>query len=306
VRVAVVAERYPSLGDPLSTRAYRAGTVAVPWPARQLLAEVSARYRARTGARPRPDTRVKVSLTSYPARLSHARLPIYSLLCQSVRPAEVVLVLSEHEFSGRTLPDWVHRMPGLRVLWTAGESARSYQKLVPVLLEDPAATIVTADDDMLYPRDWLAGLLRAGAADPGRIVGYRGLEVALSDGRPLPFLDWPRARETTASPRLHLTGVGGILYPPGALAPEVADLGLALQLSPTNDDVWFHAMTLLRGTRTRMAYRRFIEFPQYRGSQRRGNLMTDNLGAGQTDVQIANVFDHFDLWRVLEGKGVAR
>lgn len=290
----------------LSTSAYRAGTVAVPWLARQQLAELSVRYRGRTATGHRPQTRVKVSLTSYPARLSYARLPIYSLLRQSVRPAEVVLVLSEHEFPGRTVPDWVRGTPGLRVLWTSGESARSYQKLVPALLEDPAATIVTADDDMLYPRYWLGGLLRAAAADPQRIIGYRGLEVALRDGRPLPFLQWPRARETTASPRLHLTGVGGILYPPAALAPEVSDLGLALKLCPTNDDVWFHAMTLLRGTQTRMVYRRFIEFPQYRGSQRSGNLMTDNLGAGQTDLQIANVFDHFDLWPALQGEGSAR
>ncbi len=243
---------------------YRAGTVAVPWLARQLLAELSVRSRA--GAR--AETRVKVSLTSYPARLSYARLPIYSLLRQSVRPAEVVLAVSEHEFPDRKLPDWVHQTPGLRVLWTAGEPTRSYQKLVPALLEDPEATIVTADDDMLYPRHWLRGLLRAAAADPQRIIGYRGLEVALRDGRPLPYPQWPQAREATAPPRLHLTGVGGILYPPGALAPEVADLGLALELCPTNDDVWFHAMTLLRGTRTRMVYRRFIEFPQYRGSQR--------------------------------------
>jgi hypothetical protein len=304
--MGVLAERYRSLGDSLSTRAYRAGTVAMPWLARQTLAELSARYRARAGAGGRPDTRVKVSLTSYPARLSRARLPVYSLLCQSVRPAEVVLVLSEHEFAGRGLPDWVHGTPGLRVLWTTGKSARSYQKLVPPLREDPAATIVTADDDMLYPRDWLAGLLRAAAADPRRVVGYRGLEVAFGDGRPLPFLQWPRARDTTASPRLHLTGVGGILYPPGALAPEVVDLGLALELCPTNDDVWFHAMTLLGGTQTRMVYRRFIEFPQYRGSQREGNLMTDNLGAGQTDVQIANVFNHFDLWPALKGRRAAR
>ncbi len=34
--------------------------------------------------------------------------------------------------------------------------------------------------------------------------------------------------------------------------------------------------------------------------------MTDNLGAGQTDAQVVNVFSHFDLWPALQGDGAAR
>jgi len=43
-------------------------------------------------------------------------------------------------------------------------------------------------------------------------------------------------------------GTGGILYPPGCMDARVFDIATFRALCPTEDDVWFKAMSLLRDT----------------------------------------------------------
>lgn len=44
-----------------------------------------------------------------------------------------------------------------------------------------------------------------------------------------------------------LTGVGGILYPPGSLHADLADSTTFMDLCPTADDVWFYFMARRAG-----------------------------------------------------------
>lgn len=44
--------------------------------------------------------------------------------------------------------------------------------------------LVTADDDIMYPKGWLAGLIAARRAHPGEFVGYRAKRVVLEAGGP--------------------------------------------------------------------------------------------------------------------------
>jgi hypothetical protein len=54
--------------------------------------------------------------------------------------------------------------------------------------------------------------------------------------------------------RLHLdyrtiqTGVGGVLYPPGALETSMLDQAVFMAIAPTTDDIWFWAAAVARGT----------------------------------------------------------
>lgn len=263
--------------------------------------ETRARHAA-SGRAPARVTDVTVSLTSYPARLQSARLPIWSLLNQSVSPAQVILVLAEDEFPGRRLPVWVDRASnrGLRVMWTP-HNTRSYKKLVPLLEGHHGSTIVTADDDAIYPHWWLERLIDAAADSPSAIVGYRATEITFRQDRLAPYVDWPPASLATPTARVFLSGVGGILYPPGSLPPTASDMAVAIRLCPTADDIWFRAMALYHGTEVRPVGDTFADFPVSGRSQRAGALRNLNVAGGANERQFRSVLDHFDLWERLRG-----
>jgi hypothetical protein len=244
---------------------------------------------------------VVVSVTSFPARIHLAAPTLLTLLRQSVRPRAVVLTLSRSQFGPLQLPYDVARLAdrGLTVRWV-DEDLRSYKKVVPVALDHPDATVVTADDDTLYPRHWLRALLAGRATDPQAVLGHRGTRILLDpDGGLLPYPDWPGADAATPSARTFLTGVGGILYPPGFFDATTLDMDTARRLAPTADDVWLKAMSLRQGRVVRRLAA-FGELPATRAS-RAAALRSINVSADDANgAQLTAVLDHFDLWDQLK------
>jgi hypothetical protein len=235
-----------------------------------------------------------VSLTSYPARIQHAWIPIEQML-RHASVDRVVLVLGDDEFGTRDLPRRLvaQQRRGLEIMWIP-RSADSYNKLVPTVLAYPDAIIVTIDDDARYAPWTVPELLDSAREHPGTIVGHRGWEVASRDGELLPYNRWARATLSTPPERVFLTGVGGVLYPPGALPTDlVTDLGLARRLCPTSDDVWFWAVARAAGVPVHC-----LDAPSHRGlfRQRRTPKLEDvNRGERRNDAQIAAVVAHFGL-----------
>lgn len=240
---------------------------------------------------PRPG--LVVSLTSHGARVDRVWITVASLLRQSLVAERIVLWLAREEFpGGLRLPPRLRALEGPRfeVRWTAKDT-RSYKKLLPALDAFPGAVLVTADDDVVYPRHWLRDLVTAHEREPLMVVGHRGYAVPVHDGRVAPYRSWPHATTSTPAARTFLTGVGGILYPPGSLDARVTDLATAMRLCPTADDVWFKAMSLLNGRGCRVVT---DGFPDLAPTARRGpSLLSVNVGEGRNDEQIAALLGHF-------------
>jgi hypothetical protein len=185
---------------------------------------------------------VIVSLTSFPARLHGLHLAVESLLRQEAAVARLVLVLCEEEFPDRRLP-WILRRQmrrGMEVLWVA-RNGRSYDKLIPVRSAHPQAVIVTFDDDKHYRPDALPALLAAAEQHPGAIIGHRGRRLAAR------HTGWSLTSApadcSTPPEQVVLTGNAGVLYPPGLIDDALlTDIGLAQEVCPTNDDLWFWAV----------------------------------------------------------------
>lgn len=183
-----------------------------------------------------------VTLTSYAARFPTLHLTLRCLLTQSVRPDRVILWLSPDDL--RRLPKAVRALEGAGLEIRETEDLRSYTKIIPALRAFPDAVLVTADDDVHYERHWLRALLGtwSGAAD--QIVCHRAHRFTLQkDGTVAPYESWPHdIREEPRPDLIFPTGVGGVLYPPGALAPEVTDAASFLELAPRADDLWLYWM----------------------------------------------------------------
>jgi hypothetical protein len=193
-----------------------------------------------------------ISLTSHPPRYKYLRQCVLSLLVQDVRPDGLLLWIEHADLAA--LPAGVRALQrfGLTIM-PCENGLRSYKKLVPALRLHPDSCIATADDDQIYPHDWLSALATATA--PGIIAYHRGHRMRFeADGVAAPYSSWDlEIVDQQPGDIVVPTGVAGILYPPGAFDPRVTDRQLFEALAPTSDDLWFRWMAHLGGSRYRKA-----------------------------------------------------
>ncbi len=191
--------------------------------------------------------KVIVSLTSFPAAIPYAVHAVRSILAGSVLPDKVVLYLTASQFPESKIPqellDLSAENPRFEVR-NYDDEIRSYRKLIPALRDFPDAVIVTVDDDVWYHRNMLRDLLRLHGRLPENVLAHRAKRLKTD----APYKKWKKYRwYSFLVKRLHLsfsniqTGVGGVLYPPGALKAEMVAGDEFRELAPTTDDIWFWA-----------------------------------------------------------------
>lgn len=270
------------------------------WRARQSLARVINRIRRLHAARAASKVRLYpkrrahglpgeliVSLTSYEARYGSLAKTLRSLINQTVAWDRLVLWVAEGDEAN--LPEDVSALGRFGLEIRTCRDLRSYKKLIPALEQWPDGYIVTADDDLYYPPNWLKALVdEFDRTAPAIIVWRAHMAEVESDGRLAPYGDW--SAETSLrgdldrSQILFPTGGAGALYPPHALAPEVSDVETFTRLCPIADDVWLFWMARKQGTRHRRVKGRF-EIIAWEGSQEVG-LYHENVVEKHNDVQI--------------------
>lgn len=179
-----------------------------------------------------------VSLTSYPARYETLALTLKCLLAQSIKADRTILWIAHEDMA--SLPKSVTDLQAHGLEIRPCKNIRSYKKIIPALAAFPKAFIATADDDVYYSSHWLEKMVSL--ADSDTIVCHRAHMVSFDEaGNLQPYDQW-HFDEKAASPILFPTGVGGVLYAPGSLAPEVLDEAEFIRLCPSADDVWLFWM----------------------------------------------------------------
>ena len=114
------------------------------------------------------------------------------------------------------------------------------------------------------------------------------------------------ANTSDASPLNFLTGVGGVLYPPGSLHPEVTNEEVFLDICRYADDVWFYAMALMQGTMIRKCPTHSPKGEDFLTNEVVQDtslkwINTSNRGRCANDLQLRAVFDRYGLWDRLRG-----
>jgi hypothetical protein len=211
--------------------------------------EIATRNAARAAGlwRPQIVDELVVSLTSFPVRIGKLHRVIRGLLAQSLQPRKIVLYLSLEEFPDRTVPKELAALTSdqFEIRFVEG-NLRPYKKLLYALTDFPGATILTVDDDNLYPSDCLERLWQASVANPRTVICVRGRSMRIEHGAIAHYMDWKVTRSSTPSFMIFPVGGWGILYPPGSLNPMIGQRETFTELAPLNDDVWFKAMSLLQ------------------------------------------------------------
>ena len=195
---------------------------------------------------------VIVSLTTFPARINTVYKTISTLLQQTVKPDKVVLWLAESQFPDKNLPDNLIRLQqfGLEIKWVE-KDIRSFKKLIPSLIEFPNDIIITADDDIFYPENFVENLYHSYLENPEYIQANRAflIKKRLNGRLYIKSRNYQYNSTYLPSYRNELMSGYGTLFPPHSLSSIVTDDSVFMKVMPTNDDIWTWGMAVLNGTK---------------------------------------------------------
>ncbi len=201
-----------------------------------------------------------VSLTTTSERLKLCTQTLISLVNQSFKPEKIIVWISSSAY----LRDkgicadhqWVREvqaeLPLVEVRWT--DNTGPYRKVLPTLeMCRDEDLVVSADDDIVYGRDWLKKIMAAHLKYPGEIIVGRARQVKRNKlGRETTYLQWPIIREEQVLDRDFVVTFGG-----GALLPRAAfSFGDILnkdflEVAPTSDDLWLSRIIESQSTSVR-------------------------------------------------------
>jgi hypothetical protein len=242
-----------------------------------------------------------VSLTSFPGRIDLFEYTLFSLINQTIRPNKIILWLSEEEFHEKKIdvPKKFNKYIefGLEIIFVK-ENLKSYKKLVYALKKYSNNLIVTADDDIYYPPDWLELLYSYHINFPVDIIAHRVHNISFKNKHIDVYRNWNGENKDVSFLNFPTTG-GGVLYPPGSLYHDAIDSSIFLKLCPSADDIWFYVMAILKKTRIRRignGYQHCIEFDYTLNHKYKNISSLWKINCTNNDNQLKNVFEYYDLF----------
>jgi len=196
------------------------------------------------------NSKIVVSLTTYPARIGKVWITITSLLQQTLKPYKVILWLSQEQFPDKKLPRQLVRLQGRGLEIRFCEDLKPHKKYYYAMQEYPEYYVVTADDDIFYPEKHLEQLWAGHNEYPEAVICHWSHLIAFEETDEFqPYNEWP---DNNKMPPSHLTlavGCNGVLYPPYSLPKEAFDKGKIMEYALYTDDLWLKCMEILNDCR---------------------------------------------------------
>lgn len=243
-----------------------------------------------------------VSLTTLPSRIESVHYAIESICGGSLKPSRILLWLTDGDPHAR-LPRSLQRLQAGGLEIRRARELGPHSKYYPYLesQERFERPLVTADDDSLYPQNWLSDLTDGYRSDPTKIHCHRARRMVIAGGELGPYNAWALTSDAEPSHLNFITGVGGAIYPP-AFLDFLKRLGPRfLACCPRSDDIWLTVSAIRAGfavKQVREAALRPVTIP---GSQTR-RLKASNVDQGQNQIQLRRTFRAEDL-RTLAAAG---
>lgn len=235
-----------------------------------------------------------VSLTSFPVRINRIWLVLESLLRQEIKPDRIILWISEKQFtSSDKLPKKLLKLKkrGIEIRFCEND-LRSHKKYYYALKEFSNSNIITVDDDVFYHSKTLSYLLDAKNKYPNTICCNEASNIKTLGGEIMPYREWENVIGASA-PTFNIIpiGVGGVLYPPGALYSDVLNEKIFIETCFFADDIWLNVMSRLQGTKVTKTsfnshYLPVINFKNI-------TLNSINVREGLNDKQLASIRKYY-------------
>ena len=208
--------------------------------------------------------KIVVSFTTISHRIRYIYPMVMSLFEQNLKPDEIYLWISKEPFNldngiaENDIPEEIKDLTddnriAFKIEYT--ENIAGYRKLLPVLekyKKDHNVVIITADDDTLYPANWIKRLYKQFLKDDC-VITYRARKIRRKpDGKLASYKEWPSLSSYENRKDLYLCPIGkdGILYSPKFFNENIFDRAFR-RLSPTRADIWFAAAAISNNVMTR-------------------------------------------------------
>jgi hypothetical protein len=236
-----------------------------------------------------------LSMTSHCHRLELAFYALESIAVGSKKPSRIILWLTDQSACSN-FPVTLQRLQarGLEIYHV--EELGPHSKYYPYIDRetDLATPLVTSDDDTLYPPDFLQRLMDAYEADASVIYCFRAHRISMKAGRLAPYNEWLPCDDTQPSHLNFITGVSGVIYPPGYLKYLKQQGKAFTQSCPYADDIWLSVNALRSGFKVAQLGSKQRLFPTIPGSQKQ-RLYTINVLSGLNQIQLRKTYSKADL-----------
>lgn len=261
---------------------------------------------------PYPFGEVYISLTTHPARLDAVYYTLCSILVQKRKCNKIILTLFKGDFPNgeQDLPKrlLLLQKKGLEFLW-CDTNLKSHLKYYYAMQKYPNASIITIDDDTIYPYSIIDNLIYEYTKHPKAIISLGVKQIEITNGKPIPFNEWNSNIEGEPfkiskylfnQERMDLLaqGVSGVLYPPSILPKQTFNEQETKKLCPYADDIWLKCMELMANIPTVCPKTR-IKIHAIYFSQETA-LFKINILENKNDSQFQAILEEYKEFNLLE------
>ena len=243
------------------------------------------------------EKKVIVSLTSFPPRFTKIHLTLKSLLLQTDKPDKIIVYLGADSSRGQFTKEMVDlEKYGIEYRIDSERNLKSHKKYFYAMQEFADDIIVTADDDVYYPSNWLSGFLKSYKKFPNA-VSARRVHLMKKNRKELALYNyWEDQCRRVKLPSFSLiaTGCSGILYPPHCFKPETFDEATFKELCFDADDIWLKCMEVLNDVPVVWVKNWEVDLLDVADSTK-GALSSLNVDYRKNDAYLHNVMDHFKI-----------
>jgi len=243
------------------------------------------------------DKKVIVSLTSFPPRFDRIHICLKSILLQSVKPDKIIVYFaSDTPRSSLTNEMLQLENFGVEFRFDKFLNLRSHSKYFYAMKDFPEDIIVTADDDLYYPSNWLSSLLESYKKYPQAISARRVHRMKRDNNGLLRYNLWKDQCRSVVNPcnDLLATGCGGVLYPPHSLKSYAFDVDKIKKLCLAADDIWLKCMEVLSEISVVWVKNWEVDLLGIESRQKEA-LSCQNVDRQHNDICLKNVMDCYNI-----------
>jgi hypothetical protein len=246
-----------------------------------------------------------LSMTTQPHRIELVHYAIESIARGTRKPSRFHLWISD-EKSYSNLPSTLQRLKTRGVEIHLTEDLGPHTKYYPYVDREAgfAVPLVTADDDVIYPREWLEQLIQRQEANPSAIHCFRAHRIRIANARPTPYNSWTPCEDTSPSHLNFITGVSGVIYPPEYLLYLKKHGTEFTRCCPHSDDIWLTVVALRGGFKIAQVCETPRFFTTIPNSQTK-RLYNLNVILGENQVQLMRTLSKADLSALLSHQNAA-
>ena len=184
-----------------------------------------------------------ISLTTFPERVNSVWITINTLLNQkNVKPKKIILWLAEEQFPEHKLPHNLTKLISRGVEIRYCEDLKPHKKYYFAMKEFKEDIIITVDDDVFYPENFVELLLQGSNKYPNTIICNWAHKITFdNEGEFNKYNLWKNSVDELSILTVPI-GCGGVLYPPNLLNKELFNIYELKKLALYTDDLWLKCM----------------------------------------------------------------